>query len=243
MRKNNFNQSSCGLNLELSCFRDNEISRLYFDESFTRVKDDLWIYTEYGNVSDDFSLSDAVNYQFTVKEFKQAFAKSYDTELSQYYIGKPFSRLTKSELIELLECQTYDSDEIAEFYQDNFKPLFNIVKTRGYCQGDYAEVIITPAYKKYLADNGKGYDTVAAKVSDNIDRLFWDAPIYCRLSVNDDELEFYLDEYLADVYDWDKDKLIASFTTKDKTFLTLPDNQQKLIAEFLADNLPDYPDY
>lgn len=249
MRKNNYDQSSSGLNLELTCFRDTERSYMEFEESFKRVKDGLWVYTNFGNVSDEFNLSDANNYQFTVKEFKKAFIKSYDSSLSAYYIGKPFGKLTKAELIELLECQAYDSDEIADFYKDNFKPLFDIVKTRGYCQGDYAEVIITPSYKKYLSGNGQDYDTIADKVSDNIDRLFWDAPIYCRLSV-DDEIEFYLDQYLTDCYKWDKDQLITQFkiVQTDLFYKTDASNFESLeqldsVLGFLADNLPDYPDY
>lgn len=243
MRTNNFDQSSSGMNLELTCFHDTDRSRCDFEESFTRISDQLWIYTEFGNVSDNFSLSDPVNYKFTVKELRSAISNNYDTELSRHYLSKPFSKLTKAELLEFLDCMAYDSSEVAEFLQANFVPLYDTIITRGYCQGDYAKVIITPAFHKFLADNGTTFEKSKDDLKNTIGHLFWDAPIYCRLSVNADDLELFLDEYLTDCYEYDKDELIVEFTTKDKQFLALPEDQQKLIAEFLADNLPDYPDY
>ena len=246
MRINNFDQSSCGMNLELSCFRDNDRPQQDFEESFTRVSDRLWVYTEFGNVSDDFSLLDPVNYEFTVKELKNAIL-NYDKEsaLSDALAnnGKSFYKLNKIELECLLNDLCYDSAELAEFLQDNFTPLFDTMTTRGYCQGDYAQVIITPAFKQFLVDNGTTFEKSKDNLQTTIDHLFWDAPIYCRLSVNDDALELFLDEYLTDCYEWDKDQLILDFTTKDNQFLALPEDQQKLIAEFLADNLPEDPDY
>lgn len=242
MNTNNFDQSSCGMNLELTCVRDTDRSRYDFEESFTRVTDQLWIYTENGNVSDDFSLSDPANYQFTVKELKAAIAKDYDTELSQHYMGKPFSKLTKAELLEFLGCMVYDSSEVAEFLQDNFKPLFDTMTTHGYCQGDYAEVIITPAFKRFLIDNGTTFEKSKDNLQTTVDHLFWDAPIYCRLTVNDDETELFLDEYLTDCYDWDKDQLIADFMASYEV-VQMPAEYKPVIYQFLIDNLPDYPDY
>ena len=240
MRRNNFDQSASGLNIELSVFRDTDLSQRDFDESFTRLNDGVFLFTEFGNVSDDFSFSDASNYQFTVKELRQAIKKDYDTELSQHYFSKPFSKLTKAELIEFLDCLTYDGSEIAEFLQDNFTPLYDKIVTRGYSQGDYAEVIITPAYKAYLAENGQEWDSEQErKISDLIDHLFWDAPIYARMEIGDNE--YYLDELLADCYEYDKDQLMADF--KRVYAKEFSDSQLVIVMEFLADNLPDYPDY
>ena len=240
MRKNNFDQSATGLNIELSIFRDTDRSQMEFDESFTRLDDGLFLFTEFGNVSDNFSFSDASNYQFTVKELRQAIKKDYDTELSQHYFSKPFSKLTKAELIEFLDCLTYDGSEIAEFLQDNFTPLYDKIVTRGHSQGDYAQVIITPAYKAYLASNGKQWDSEQErKISDLIDHLFWDAPIYARMEIGDNE--YYLDELLADPYEYDKDQLMIDF--KRVYAKEFSDSQLFIVMEFLADNLPDYPDY
>jgi hypothetical protein len=240
MRKNNFDSSSSGLSVELSVFRDTDRSQMEFDESFTSLGNGLFVFTEFGNVSDDFSFSDASNYQFTVKELRQAIKKDYDTELSQHYFSKPFSKLTEAELIEFLDCLTYDSSEIAEFLQDNFTPLYDKIVTRGYSQGDYAEVIITPAYKAYLADNGKQWnDEQERKTSDLIDCLFWDAPIHAMLFIG--ENEFYLHELLADCYEYDKDQLMLDF--KRVYAREFSDSQLAIVLEFLADNLPKYPDY
>jgi len=240
MRKNNFDQSATGLNIELSVFRDTDLSQRDFDESFTRLDDGVFLFTEFGNVSDNFSFSDVSNYQFTVKELRQAIKKDYDTELSQHYFSKSFSKLTKAELIEFLDCLSYDSSEVAEFLQDNFTPLYDTLATRGHCQGDYAEVIITPAYKAYLADNGQSWnDEQERKTSDLIDRLFWDAPIYARMEIGD--TEYYLDELLTDCYEYGKDQIMLDFQrVYAKEF---SEDQLIIVMEFLADNLPEYPDY
>lgn len=247
MRTNNFDQSSCGLNLELTCFRDTDRSRNDFEDSFTRVSDQLWIYTENGNVSDNFSLSDPANYEFTLKGCKDALLKSdcieYLNETAHSVAGKPFKALNKVQMLNFLnEWFSYTSG-LVDFLQENFTPLFETMTTHGYHQGEYAQIIITPAFKRFLIDNGTTFEKSKDNLQTTIDHLFWDAPIYCRLSVNDDNLELFLDEYLTDCYEWDKDQLIADFTTKDRQFLALPEDQQNLIAEFLTDNLPDYPDY
>lgn len=241
MRTNNFDQSATGLNLELTAFRDTDRSRCDFEESFARINDQLWVFTEFGNVPDDFSLSDFNQYKFTVRQLRDAIKNNYDTELSQHYFSKPFSKLTKAELIEFVDCLTYDSSEVVEFLQDNFDPLYDTIITRGYCQGDYAEAIITPAYKKWLLSNGHDYNKaeVRSSIQTMIDHLFWDAPIYARLEVN--ENEFYLDEF-TDCYEWDKDQTIADFLQSNQ-LADYSEDQKNQIAEFLQDNLPDYLDY
>jgi hypothetical protein len=241
MRKNNFDSSSSGLNIELSIFRDTDRSQLEFDESFTRLEDGLFVFTEFGNVSDNFSFSDASNYRFTVKELRQAIKKDYDTELSQHYFSKPFSKLTKVELLEFLDCLSYDSSEVAEFFQTNFTSLYDTLATRGHCQRDYAEVIISPAYKAHLADNGQswGNPEVKTSIKTEIGHLFWDAPIHAMLFIG--ENEFYLHELLAYCYEYDKDHLMLDFErVYSKEF---SEDQLAIVMEFLADNLPEYPDY
>ena len=239
---NNFDQSSSGINLELSCFRDCHRSAMDFEESFHIIQhggyrtNTIAVYTEYGNVRGDFSFDDPNQYRFTAKEFRQAFAASYDTELSQHYFSKPFSKLTKAELVEFLECSTYDSSERAEFYQDNFTPIYSIIETRGYSQGDYAEVIITRQFKEWLKENGRTFEQSEADLSDTIDHLFWDAPIYCRLII-DGGNEFYIDELLADLYDWDKDKVLAKINE------ALEHEHKDYIVKWLENALPEYPEY
>jgi hypothetical protein len=245
MRTNNFDQSGTGLNLELMAFRDTDRSRCDFEESFTRINDDLFVFTEFGNVSDDFSLSDFNQYKFTVKQLREAIKEHYHLDALDYannYYEKSFYKLTKAELIEFVENMVYDSSEIAEFLQDNFDPLYNKIITRGYCQGDYAEVIITPTYKAWLLSNGQDYEKtqVKASIEKMVNHLFWDAPIYARLEINDNE--FYLDEFSKDCYVWDKDQTIADFLQSGQLD-DYSEDQKKQIAEFLQDNLPDYLDY
>jgi len=241
---NNFNTSTSGVNLELSVFRDTGASSRDFEESFNVLQysgyrqNTIAVYTEHGNVSGNFSFADAANYKITAKELKQALKNDYDTEVSQHYFSKPFSKLTKTELLEFLDCVTCDSSEIAEFLQQHFSPLYDTLVTRGYSQGDYAEVIITPAYKAYLADNGRDWSKpeVKASVQTAIDHLFWDAPIYARLAIDSEDL--YLDEALTDLYDWDKVQVLKYAEAQ------LKEHERKVyILGWLIANLPDYPNY
>ena len=239
---NNFDQSSSGINLTLSCFRDTLMSAMDFEESFRIIQHGgystncIAVYTEFGNVSDEFDFSDADNYQFTVREFREAFLNAgYDKELSQHYFGKPFTKLNRSELVEFLEYQTYDNSERAEFFQENFTPLYETIITLGHCQGDYAEVIITRQFKEFLKENGRTFEQSEQGLSDTIDNLFWNAPIHCRLEIDKDE--FYIDELLPDVYEWDKDDVLELIAKN----LEHPENVY--ILKWLEQALPEYPEY
>lgn len=237
---NNFDQSSSGVNLELVCFRDNDIAHIEFSENFQRLDhiadrfggNSVFAYLDWGNIAEiDPSSLDAYNYT------KADLLSIFDSDKAMkeecaYYNDKPFSKCTKAELVDYLESEL-PSDESYELYSKHLSPKFEVVEIRGYSQGDYAEIIVPD---HFWTDAGiEKPAVVQAYFEDMFTNLFCDAPIYCRLDI--DGIEFYFDEYIQDRYHYDKEELLAiaeKHITHDK---------KAYILEWLADNLPEYPDY
>lgn len=246
--RNNFDQSSTGLNIELSFFKDIDQSASDFEECFNIIQDagyrshTIVEYIDFGNIRAEFSFNDLSEYDFTVKGCKEALLKhnplSELNDTAKNIAGKTFKALNKTEIEEFLNEYFYYSSDLGDWLQNNFTPLFTKLITRGNCQGDYAEVIFSRKFKEYWKKE-TNKDFSIDNFSDLVDNLFWNSPIYGRLSVNDNE--YYLDELLTDRYDYDKDQLIAAFVkTYGSDFSS--DNLQ-IVVDFLTDNLPEYPDY
>ena len=89
--------------------------------------------------------------------------------------------------------------------------------SRGYSQGDRLDVI----YK-----TGRFTEIM-------IDHLLWDAPVYCRITINDDE--YYIDEYMKDQYEYDKDEAIEICKKIIPDFEKYQDEIEKA--------LPEHPKY
>lgn len=246
--KNNFDQSSTGLNIELSFFKDIDQSARDFEECFNIIQQNNYRshtiaeYIDYGNIRSEFSFTDLSEYDFTVKGCKEALLKlntlSELNDTAKKIAGKTFKALNKAEIAEFLNEYFYYPSDLGEWLQDNFTPLFTKLVTRGNCQGDYAEVIFSHKFKQYWKKE-TNKDFSIDSFSDLVDNLFWNSPIYGRLSVNDNE--YYLDELLPDRYDYDKEKLIADFVKTHGSDFSA--DGLKIVVDFLIDNLPEYPDY
>jgi hypothetical protein len=245
---NNFDSASCGLNLELSIFKDTDQSQRLFSESFKVLQhsgyrtNTIAVYTDCGNFSDEFSFSDSNEYSFTKADLVQAMKKAgfWDQETARYK-GYNLYRDNKALLLEFAEEQCGGSSDFADFLQENFTAKYETIVTRGCCQGDYAEVIIPSKTILELEKQcGKAFSAIESGwLSDYIDNLFWDSPVWARLEVNDQEL--YLDELIGDLYNYDKDQLLVKFIevySKDYS-----EEQFKIIVDFLTSNLPEYPNY
>lgn len=209
---NNFNTSTTGLNVELDCFRDTDLARFWFEDSFTYVSRDSFslLNTKYRGVNifayqlPNFDLFSLDNWIVPTKEklhdlmLNKLFngcTGTFNTETKDQY-GKLSHRLTKLELLEFLSG-TYEDDRHS-FIVENLNPKFKVVSSRGYCQGDYAEVIYCP-------------EELGTTEELNFDNELWDTPIYCRLTINDEE--FYIDSEMKDPYEYNEDE-IASIIIK-----------------------------
>lgn len=231
---NNFDQSSSGVNLDLSCFRDVGLSTMYFEDEFSNIwynqisllEDRYWnvnLFLFHGTEIKEYDLLDLDNYDLN---------SGTKADLVGYFIGNvsdciidiaTFKKLLKSEMIEdLMTNLYYEADQI-KFLRSVFNSKYDVVSTRGYSQGDYVEIVIP--------------QTLSFKPSyEYLSNLCWDCPITCRLAIDDED--FYLDEHLDNIYAWDKDKAMAIFKKE------LADHKKSdYILKWLDNNLPEYPDY
>lgn len=230
---NNFDTSGSGLKIELVAYYDLDLSRIYFDECFARIGDQL-VYGK-GHYS-DFEK----DYTFTVNELKGAIIeqlcwtyygkKRFKADIKDY-TGNSWSKVKKADLIDYMQ-KDWDSNQWNEFCEKvGFKANFDIVISRGYSQGDYKEVIVP--HKFWECMGVKKPECVQSNLVKTIDNLLWDLPVYCRFTVNEEE--FYIDQELSDSYKWDKDqalqiasKLIEKEYTKE---------EQTIILDFLTSAL------
>ena len=237
---NNFDTSTQGVNLDLSCFYDVSLSQDTFNECFKRVgnNDRIWQFVDYGNHT-EIDISDHESYSFTKGDLKNAIfdysglSDEYlKTEAFEYF-GKYYSVLSKDQLLELLDTKIYTETDRVELFQKHFTPKFEIIKIHGYSQGDYAEVIFShDAMKDYVF---KDQETMLVTMRKHFTNLFFDAPIFCRLSIDDDEIDF--SEYLEDGYDYDKQTILLQADQ------IVTHNKKIYIMEWLNENLPSSPDY
>ena len=129
----------------------------------------------------------------------------------------------------------WDFNQWNEFCEKaGFKANFDVVVSRGYCQGDCSEVLVPHEFWESIGV--KKPSCVRASLGDTIDHLLWDCPIYCRFTVNEEE--FYIDQCLADMYNWEKSEalrvaagLIENQFTKEEA---------AAILDFLKVSLPEH---
>ena len=211
MYKNNFERPPKNKPaLELNIFYDTDASRIYFDEQITVLKHDSNGASLAGFECSPDSIGEIVN----LKALKKSELIELAKELNWYDESE---KLTKEGLIDDLETIDIKSPfiDVCEIIKE-YPSEYDFMITRGYSQGDSCAVL----FKK---DN---------KPSEQyIDNLFWDSPVYARLSV--DDKEFYLDEYLEDSYNYDREKLLEKIK---------PDLSE-YVFDWLSRNLPEHLEY
>lgn len=236
---NNFDQSSTGLNITVSAFYDTDLSRIYFDEAFFTIKEgrkDLLVYCK-GNFS-DFEKE----YIFTKAELLSAWSKIETKEdflnNFRFNMGFGYSKATKQDLIDYCKQSCYYLENWHKFCEDSgFKSNFEIVVSRGYCQGDYQEVIVPNEFWDKIGT--KKPESVQSELGTYINHLLWDCPVTCYFTVNDED--FYIDQELKDSYNWDKNEALEIAKNLIKNDFTT--EEQTIIMDFLSKSLKDSLNY
>lgn len=238
---NNYDMNSKGLSITGYCSYDTFLSQNYFEENFERVKGygtrydgnaDAWFLSEYGTF--DSSCLDEYKIEYTNTKDALAFI---ERELGYYTQGEFESDAEYIESIieELIAHEGFKggvdclkNSPISLEYKDDIRTF----STRGYCQGDYEEVLVNMSAMAKVMQ----CDIEAVKVNDiqtQIDRLFWDCPLSCRVEINDKE--FY---YELDTYEWHKEEFIQDILKEYKEHKDVA-----YIKETLERLLPDTPSY
>lgn len=204
--------------LELSVFYDTEFARSLFEDKikplcYTRYGHELSLalYTDSNTVSVPEYVSDIVSLSDLPEETVEEIAERFD-----------YSPL--DELREEFPTVEELRDEVANWHLDSLSDedyiwlvelptsKFGVKTTRGYSQGDVCNVI-------YALDHEPSREL--------LDHLFWDAPVYCNLTVDGEEFQ------LGGDYDYEKESIIENYDGKDAEY----------VKAWLRDNLPEYPDY
>lgn len=233
MRKNNFTRPAENEPaIELSCAYDTDQSRWEFEENFKILQHSSYrktckaYYIENGNVPDDDGITFTL--QGTEEQIEAALtAEGYDRdEIKAMIPGEP---------LDILETLYGESLSILNYEDFNtvYAPLQVIpskalvcVSVTGYSQGDYAEVFYCPED----LEKAWGNKPVENDLQKMFNRLFYDAPIYCRFEIDGEEYDYA--DLMPDNYEWDREKFAEIVSEKSGI------DQEKLLSF-----LPEYPDY
>lgn len=240
---NNFDSSSTGLNLELAVSFDAERARSDFTACFKQLHNEQYLFMDYGNISEEFDLADLDKYDLTTgtkADIKAWYVWNIshfnsDQNDSAYKChGKTFSRLTKQELIEVViaECDTVSA---IDFLTEMFTPKYEVIRITGNCQGEIDDIILTQeVIATHTFDDREEF---LSRMSDQFTNLFYNQPLYARLTVNGEE--HYLDCETKDAYTYDQEELLK-IVDRLVDIETYP--RKADVLAWVKENLPAYPD-
>jgi len=234
--------------MELTVHYDADTAFHDFQESLKRINDssgrcdEFFEFTDYGNItpSCDGSFEDLYNFKNADKQ--EIFAILH-AELGENYTGfegmREFIRdydLAGDQLAAFAQhlefsfsLSDYVADDISLADEVGATRKFHVIETRGYCQGDYAAVLVNIAEFQKLTGH-KFNDKDIANIQTDIDHLFWDQPIRAQLDCGTETI--FLDKMLSDRYRWDTDEILKNLK-----------GYSKQVIDFLKENLPSEPDY
>lgn len=244
--RNNYDQSSTGINVELVANYDTDRSQWEWRENFHAYSYSginstcrAW-YSDYSQLEAPDTVADCIDWQAATADDARGWLED------RYCTGEYAESV---EAIEQAVADSYGGDwldmardcinggyplgwddglDIGQAIADDFEELggyftvkYNVAKIRGYCQGDYAEVLYDPAIWSVDFDP-----------RDYFHNLFYDCPVYARVDI--DGVEYYLDQELNDPYTWDRDeaeKIVRSWDIEES------------VADQVVAMLPDTLDY
>lgn len=215
-RKNNYDKSSTGTDIEFRGFMDIDASRREFEENIKIIQHDgysttsIGYYIENGNVDGP----DAVKFKIKGKKadkikylvFNSTLAPS---DIRSFKVDELDAEIRALE--EDVNLINYALDKLPNITGLEFIPNKNLIvlTTRGYSQGDYAKVLYCPEDLEKAWGNAPKQEDIQTSV----DHYYWDCPVYAVMEVNKEEFNFW-DSPHDDSYLWDKEKFIAYVSEK-----------------------------
>ena len=146
------------ISAEINMYFDSEMSNINFNENIARTKNEgIYLY------SPGYELTGEYNIEELIHIHKNNSKQNLISALGDF---SDYSEYTRDELI----SEVYgEYDNIEDFIYAckgaiEFTKKYRLIETRGYSQGDYAEVIVINEY------DFKGIDEC-------VSNLFWDSPI------------------------------------------------------------------
>jgi hypothetical protein len=264
MNTNNFDKSSTGTELELSCFFDNQRSQDDYSENFNTVEEYSQSRTNivafcFNGLFDVSELNKGYTVDVSSEElfkiyFKHYFNKDYSLaepieieelthDLSSEWEITPINECSIEVLLKAINCSLgYNQKEFDHFLEESgFKPTFEVLICTGYCQGDYTEVLFYKELLDYIRKELPQCEKMSNReittyFSDDINHYLWDQPIDCRLVINgDNDDPLFLSESLKSEYIFNTDEIIEDLKKN------LVHDKKDYIIEWLKDNFPKQP--
>lgn len=249
MKKNNFDISSSGINLKLSCFLDGHQASHNYEENLTLVEDLLVFHGSTSFNAKDFEKTFDVT-DNTKQLFKKYFnhimvdditsasysdLKDFLEELYPHGF-ESFKTTPIKDLIEAIHTHLGSKKELDNFLSEHFKPMFNTVTVAGYSQGDTQTVYIPHEVTCELG-------VKADDLKEEIGNLIWDTPLSCKLTVDDEDID--LMEYIkVSHYKYEESEILKALDlASDNELRDYTVDEVKHIRSWLSENLPKHPTY
>ena len=220
---NNFNTNSNGADIETICCYSAHESYALFSESIEILQHGtcLAYYIDSGNVP----ASDSIEFKLKGTDAqKAAWFKMHGETPAQHLTDEEYIIDSYYEQITLLNYREA-SEAFAPMSIEPSKPI-EWVTIRGYSQGDIANVAYCPDDLTSVWGNVPDEASLEAEFT----HLFYDAPIYCLITI--DGKEYSYSEFMPDVYEWDKAAFVAKVADK-----------SGVPADNIAALLPNEPEY
>ena len=211
---NNFDKSSTGIDIEFSGYYSGDRASCDFEESLEVVQHESYrvssvlYYRNYGNV--DGYKEIGFHVVGTKPQLVEYLMYHYAHETKTGYM-----KWTKDDLLDAVEDALYDERSLINYREEN-KNLVEYgleivpskklewVESRGYSQGDYAEIVYCPEDLK----SAWGCEVNESELRKEFNHLLWDAPISATLTINGEEYQYF--DFDLDEYEWQRDEFIAA---------------------------------
>ncbi|MBO7712304.1 MAG: hypothetical protein J6S85_01975 [Methanobrevibacter sp.] len=185
---NNFDTSSSGVNIEFSGRHDTDLSHWEFEDNFEvlkwgRSEAELIFFTDYGQIEAPEKIGDV----FKINKHTHK-ADILDLD---WFEGETLAEI-KDELLNKPIKDWEDFDSVLDL-----KAGFEILETKGYCQGDFCKVLINLTGLEKLWGNKPDIKAL----NEDIDHLFWDCPITANFMIDGVCYDYDLDRY-----DWQREE-------------------------------------
>lgn len=246
MTQNNYDQSSTGINIESRCHYDNWLSQEYFNENFEKIKgDSAWFYTDCRQLNDD-SLSEFKT-SGKIKDYERLCEYNFiSIERADYDNASDYKIDVVQELVALEGFRNAVKEASGFNIKLDFKNDIRMIEIRGYSQGDYAEVYADFTQIESLW----GKIPSESELKELFTNYFYDAPIACRVTINNEEYNIYGMPCFKSEYEFQREEFIGYIVESYKKDMIskgamFDENSKSLnyIKNQLEAMLPDSPNY
>jgi len=230
MKKNNFDKSSSGVNIELFLNYNIDLSQINFDDNFKLIEDSFLFYKDFGNMKLNENLDYYFNINNTIKNKKKLLTiLNYNNYFDYYHLDYDVNNLL-CEIIRYIGISLKNMEDLDNLLVKNyvkFSTNFEYTEITGYSQSDFCKILVdTKQFKEVV---GVDFDS---KVYRHIFKNYcYDSPLSCCAIINNKE---YYPETLDGQYiEFDKeifiDDIIKQVKNIDVELLTK--GLEKLVPE------------